>query len=47
MIYVVTSKALSVVLSQPITLKFGMLLLVDTSNEKMSVFRDFIFLAEL
>ena len=41
--YVVTSKALPAVLSQPITLKFGMLLLVDISNEKMSVFCDSIF----
>ena len=45
--YAVTSKALPVVLSEPITLKFGMLLLVDTSNEKMSVFCDFIFLTQI
>jgi len=45
--YAVTSKALPVVLSEPITLKFGMLLLVDTNNDKMSVFCDFIFLTQI
>ena len=41
---VVTSKASPVVVSQPITLKFGMKLLVDIKNERMSVFCDSIFL---